>query len=925
MTLSTERTGHAQRLVALQSVLEQIRLQQQIEPLLGLALAFIQTVFDYPLVWLATYSPDQRELTGVQGAMPKTEKTAWAQQGFKVLPGDYFDQVLLTGQPAVIANLQKDQRAGQWQTVACRTEVEGALIYPLWHQDQPYGVILLGSHHWGGNPRPEEMTHLSILSGALGAALQNLQPQGQSPGQSYQFLQAAVSQLTLIAGFEERMAVILQSLHQALMPTQTSLYWLDPQQKCFWQRLFYHPDMGKRVRGKKSVPIEVPLADVQHFYQALRTEPVVAVSEIQGAVHTKAPARLMQQMRRRSLLSAPVMFNQQFCGFLAVEGAEPRVWQDQEKQLIQSFAQLASFVSPAVMEDGLPVYTAADDSPELIVQILQSVAQSQDWAQTQQQIMEQVCLHLQAQWMAVLSPDARTGRFQIVHQIHTPKLKPSTEPFQPLSDVDKNMMRRSEQAIAVDNLADDLRLLAWKPKIEALGIKALLLSHTTQDQQLDQILLVGGLTPRTWTASDCYLLDRVCQALQAGRQHHQLQVENQQQHSLNTILQQSLLLQDQAVNPKQLVTDALQGLLEVLSVPAAAVVLWEGGQAEIAACIASLPDFDLIQNTPIDMAQDGLLQSLSALGPPQIKEGTCENIVSLPVQDLTPETRLWLNCRALGQVLAIPILESDQHQPLGAVIFCDRLPPGVGLHAEKPQLIDGAAMLVRHLAGRYRSMVSLKRYSKRLESLNCLSWYQYRQVEYHCQTALTHQQALAQAESSPLLLKSQAAIEKIEQVMQADPEQFHLDDISLPVASLLRQSLARIETLANQRQLWTQVHNLTSNTTATGVNPKLEQVLYELLLAACYRSQAGQRIDIWCRLANPEWLELSITDQGLINPQLIADLSNHNDATSSTLHSPPGKHFRACQTFMKRLGGQLELAQLEDGRVLSRLMLPLKR
>lgn len=929
MTLSTERIGPAQRLVALQSVLEQIRLQQQIEPLLALALEFIQAVSPYPLIWIATYNPQQRELKGVHGSMPNTNKTAWAQQGLKVLPGDYFDQVLLTGQPAVIANLQQDQRAGQWQTIASRTDIEGALIYPLWHQKQPYGVILMGSHHWGGNPRSEEMTHLSILCSALGAALHDLQPQEQSPRQFHQSLQAAIGQLALVSGFEERLTVVLQCLHQALSPTQTSLYWLDTQQQCFWQRLFYRADMNKRSRAKRSTPIEVPLADVHHFYQALRTESVVAVSEIQGAVSTKAPARLMHRMKRRSLLSAPLMINQQLCGFLAVEGTEPRVWQEQEKQLIQAFAQLAQLASPAVTKEDLPDISH-NGHDRLILQILQSVAQSQDWEQTQQQIMEQICLHLQAQWMAVLSPDD-TGRFQMVHQIHTPKLKPSTDPFQPLSDVDRNMMRRSEQAIAIDNRADDLRLLAWKPKIDALGIQALLLSHTTRDQQLDQILLLGTLTPRSWTAADCDLLDHVGRALNAGQQQHQIQRENQQQQTLKTILPQSLLRQDQAANPKQLVTEALQSMVEMLSVPAAAVVLWEGEQAEIAACIASPPDFDLVKHTPIELTQDALLQSLLELGPPQVQDDAWQNIMAVPVQDLTPETRLWLNCRSLGQVLAIPILESDRHQALGAIILCDDFKPGGDLRTWDPQLVGGAAMLVRHLAGRYRSMVLLKRYRKQLESWNCLNWYQYRQIVRHCHTALTHQQNLpAQGVTSSaaqaLLGKSQAAIEKIEQLMQADREQFHLEEISLPVASLLRQSLARVEPLANQRQLWTQVHNLTSNSTATGVNPKLEQVLYELLLAACYRSQAGQRIDIWCRLANPQWLELSITDQGLINPQMIIDLSNLDAIASSTstLDSPPGKYLRACQTLVKRLGGYLELVQLDDGRVLSRLMLPLK-
>ncbi len=923
MTLSTERMGHGQRLVALQLVLEQIRLQQEVEPLLGLALDFIQRIFDYPLVWIATYNASQRELKGVQGAMPNMTKTAWARQELQVLPGDHFDQVLLTGQPSVVGNLQEDSRAGQWQAVARRTNIQGTLIYPLQDHEQPYGLMILGSHHWGGNPRPEDMTHLSILSGALGAALKKLQPQfGQSQEQFYQSLQTAINQLSQVTGLEEQLTVVLQQLHQALMPTQTSLYWLDTQQDCFWQRLVNQTDQPRRARGKKVAPLEVPLSGIQPFYQSLQAGQVVAVSEIQGVINSHAPSRLMHQIKRRSLLSAPIMYNQQLCGFLAVEGKDPRVWQDQEKELIYAFAQIASLASPQAAETEAIQGGLDNNYERLISHILESVAKHKDWPSTQQQIMELVCRHFQTEWMAILSHDQGTGCFQIVHQIHTPKLKPSKEPLQPLSNVDWNMMRRSDQAIAIDDLTDDLRLLAWRPMIDGLGIKTLLLSQPPQDQQPDQILLLGGLTPRTWTVADRQLINRVCQALQAGMQRHQLQVEHQQQQSLQSLVQHGLAVQVQASEPKQLIADALHSLLEVLPAPAAAVVLWENDQAEIASCTASPPDFDLNQHMSVGLDNDPLLQRLLLLGPPQSVEGAFENMVQLPVQEIAPDTRTWLNCQGLGQILAMPLLDTEQYQSMGAVIFCDRTH-----RTWEPLLVESVAMLVRHLAGRYRSILSLKRYREQQEFSDCLRWYQYRQVERHCQTALSYQQKLQDEHSAslPLLSKSRGAIEDIEKLIKIERSEFRLDDPPRPITSLLRHALARIETLANQRQLWTQVHNLTSSSTAMKANPKLEMVLYELLLAACYRSQAGQRIDIWCRLANPQWLELSMTDQGIINPQLITDLNNttRNDGQLSTLDSAPGKHLRACQTLVTKLNGSLEFTQLEDGRILSRLMLPL--
>lgn len=915
MTLSTERTGHGQRLVALQHILEQIRLQQQVEPLLELALTFVNTVFDYSLVWIATYRPDRRELMGVQGTLPKSQKTTWVRQELKVLPGDCFDQALLTGQPVVVSNLQEDQRAGQWQAVARRTDIQGALVYPLRHQKQPYGVMILGSHHWGGNPRPEDMTHLSILSSAIGAALHDLQPQqGQSPVQAYEALQTTISQLTLMTGLEERLSVVLEQIHQIFQPTQTSLFWLDTQQQCFWQRLIHRPDQKRRSRGKKVAPLEIPLADVRSLHQTLLAGQIVSVSETEGTVHARTPNRLMQQLQRRSLLSAPVFCQQQLCGFIAVEGAEPRIWQDEDKQLLQAFAQLANLSSPATFEEGLPI-GAADNHDRFVMQLLQSVAQLQDWPQMRKQMMEQVCLHLQTQWMVVLQHDSNTGQFRILDQVHPPKLQPPTAPFPALSDVDWNMLRRSEQAIAIDTLADDFRLLTWRPTLDALGVQALLLSA---DPAMDFMLLLGRTAPNGWTAADVDCLDQVCRAFQAGQQRHQLQIEHQQHRSLNTLVQQGLTAQMQARKPRALMEKALHSLLDILPAPAATVILWEADQAKVVSSVGAPPEFDLTEGISIAWEQDSLLQPLAQAGPPQLHEGEWHNIVQLSVQDLTPDTRAWLNSPALGQVLALPLLDADPHQPIGAVIFCDR-----NDRIWEPLLVESVALLVRHLAGRYRSLMSLKHYREQQASLECMHWYRFRQVERHCQTIRTAQKHLqASGDSASLLADSQTALDTIEKFMQSAQLQLPMNEPSLPVATLLRRAVSRTEVLANQRQLWLQVHNLASKSAPTEVSPKIEMVLYELLLAACYRSQAGQRIDIWCRLASPEWLELSITDQGIMNPQLLAEL--RSDMTRPfTLKTPPGQYIKACQTLLKKLGGTLELEQLEDGRILSRLLLPL--
>ena len=125
---------------------------------------------------------------------------------------------------------------------------------------------------------------------------------------------------------------------------------------------------------------------------------------------------------------------------------------------------------------------------------------------------------------------------------------------------------------------------------------------------------------------------------------------------------------------------------------------------------------------------------------------------------------------------------------------------------------------------------------------------------------------------------------------------------------------------------------------------KIELVIHELLVTACNRSQTGGRIDIWCRRLDASKnvdtkhssasigdehqtsLELSITYNGAIEPQLLTELHNNTPKdmlASSNLDQPPGLHLLICQNLMQELGGELNFYQLPDNRVVSRLLLPL--
>jgi len=106
----------------------------------------------------------------------------------------------------------------------------------------------------------------------------------------------------------------------------------------------------------------------------------------------------------------------------------------------------------------------------------------------------------------------------------------------------------------------------------------------------------------------------------------------------------------------------------------------------------------------------------------------------------------------------------------------------------------------------------------------------------------------------------------------------------------------------------------------------MEMILNELLLFACGRSDVGGRIDLWCRQIDEKLLELSITDYGVVDASLLQELHQGraiDPLSPSLLDQPPGLHLAICQTLMVEAGGELSLYQLEDNRILSRLILPL--
>ncbi|WP_299412954.1 GAF domain-containing protein [Acaryochloris sp. IP29b_bin.148] len=914
-----------EQLVGLQTLIEQLLDQEQVESLVDCALQFLRAELDYPLLWIAMYDADQSELSGLGGGVPYAESSAFGQR-YPVLPGDLFDQVLLTRQPIEVMNLQEESRVGKWQKIAQRYQIQGAVLYPLQYRQDALGVLLLGSAHWGRNPRVEENSQLSILTKSLGAAFHHLNQEAIPPDPSpAQPLNAILNQISSLTDWEDRLNVVLQSTQQMIGATFTGLYWFDLEENSCRLKSCYQPGQGNRLGRVRPIRAEVQLTEIEAFCQALSLGQIVSVSESQGMVNTKAPLRLMQQTKSRSLLCAPVMGDGQLLGFLSAEGIEPRVWQEQEKQFIQAAAQLVSLavVSPV----GERPVQVSSQTHTLMGQFTQLMLESNDWPKTLKQLTEHLCRHLQTQRLMLLQQDEGTGEFRVEYQYHSPKLRPLLGALHPLSDVDQRMLERNIGAIALSDLEEDLRFLAWRESLMSQGVRSLVVCRTTASSKSSHtILVLGSHRTRTWQPNELELLQQFAQTLGTFEQKQRDYLLQQHQLKLYSLAQKGLQTLLEIDDPTQLMATGVELITDIFNAPLVAGVLWVPGQDQgrIVAYQAAPPEFSITDSSPIPIRQDPLLKQLftSTEDPSQPPK----TLIKAAARSLAPETRLWLNSPGLDKVIVLAVQSPDAPTPLGAMILgtaTDDVYKTFDL-----RLIQ---TLVQALASRYRALRETHLLHRKWINLECLNWYKQRSLEFESkqlQTALQKIYALALAPSTQQHLDPlKQRVDDLNSLLITEGWQLNLDADTTPLASILRRSMERIEPIIEARQLWTQVHNLTTNTTLTGTSQKLELVLYELLLAACQRSKLGDRIDIWCRLINAKWVELSITDQGQLHPQFIQDfqsVKSRDLLAPSLLDKTPGRYLRVCHALIEHLGGRIELAHLEDGRILSRLTLPLQ-
>ncbi len=952
-------SGFSGQLVTLESVLQTLREQENVETVIEITLRHLKRESDFNLVWIGLCDPAKPILIGQGGTAP--EDTPLLKQRIPISPGDLLDQVLVQQRPIGVPDLRAESRAGEWRKAAEKLNIQGTILFPIRYKDHSFGLALLGSHLWGVSPRAGEMAKLLMLLRALGAVLNQIEveTQRQRAKRSDQPLLALLAKLGTLPNLTQRLEAVVGQTHQFIDPARTSIYWFEPERGCFRPRVSQAATGNSSRRGQQSSS-EILAQDISGFYQAMSANQMVAVSEAQSMLKADVTGRLMQQLKARSLLAAPVLSQDELLGFLAVEGSEPRIWEEAEKSYLRGAAQLVGLTAPLEKLEKTIWQTQRD-------QLLQSgltraIYTDDDWKETLKQSANQLCKHLQAERLLVLLLNPDTGRFEVCHQQQGPQGRPLKEVLNPLSSVDWQMLERSTEAIAIENLPDNLKLMAWREALLELGARSLLVCSTCIGRPLEGLLVICDKTNRSWRPQDRQVVQGVSQQLGLILHQWQLQRQNNQQQQIQQTTQQGIVAIQQTRNLVDLEQVGLQQITQLLQVPLAAVVRWSPGQDHgwIITPPTTSKQFALQTETAISLT-DPLIRLALEPRQQQTSSAMHPGLRLLSVEDLAPETRRWLIGAEIGQIGVMALQTAPEHLPAGIVLVADKR----GRRWSELQL--GAFIaLVNQLAWSYRTIQLATSLQQKTQDLECLNWYRQRRLEAiyrsisegsdQLKELATQQTSTADtgtipeltrvltgtetraalagpAEPGPSLPKDsyQSVAEQLQGALAAmialieEDWQLRVQYEAVVLPAFLKRVFDRVDPWTRQRQLWLQVHNR-ANVTLRGDLGKIELILLELLQAACSRSPVGGRIDIWSQVLDQQQLELLITDNGTLAPRLLLELQqgdNRDVLAPSVLEQPPGRYLKICRTVIQQLGGQLKTSQLADGRVLNQLILPL--
>ncbi|GAP97289.1 GAF domain-containing sensor histidine kinase [Leptolyngbya sp. NIES-2104] len=905
---SKETTQSEQQLNALSRVLQRLREGDTVA--IETIYAYLTTCFAFDLVWIGLYDRIEHRLFG-KGGKSTIKDAPFLKQRFTLTPGDILEQVVIQQNPLTLPDLRAEQRANEWRKFAEKANIQGTVVFPISFKDRCYGVAIVGSSLWGNFPRPEEQSLISIALGEFAATLESAEKEWkrQQIKQLDRPMLSMLSELRSLLNFEQRLDRVIDQTQNFVQPARTSVYWFERTRRYFWRRAT--SQKGTRLIDDSS---GLTIQEMSSFYQALQADQVVAIGESMSLIKADITLRVMEFIRARSLIAAPILYQNELLGFLTAESDESKIWQDEDKQFMKAAAQMLALVSPLEGMETTIEQVKLDQA--LTAKIAQAIYSTGDGVTALQNAANLLNQRLKVDRVLALAYDPDQDAFEVRYQTQPKYKRPLPSWFASLSPIDWQMLEKQSTAIAIENLEDDLRFAAWRTPLLEMGVRSLLVCNTAPEKSVESLLILANEAPRSWNQSEGEFTKIAAQQIGIVLRQWRLQQQNDQQQKIYQTIQWGLNTIQQTQHLDLLEKSALQYIAQLLEAPMAVLVAWSAGR-RVGRIVQSNQErkFNIDPVLKVSIETDIFLHRVLAH----------DGILSVSIDEIPIETRQWLNAPGIGQLLAITLRTAPEHEPTAILLVADSL----GRQWLDRQLTV-LNTLVAQLAWSRRHLIVAEVLKRDRDRLERLSWYKHRRLEDMYRSvkfSASRLSELAQndARQAQFVRQIDDAIEPVRQVIRDEQWQLTVRNETVQMIGLVRRALDRVEHLLKQRQLWSQVHH-EINPMIFGDITKIELVLYELLLIACQRANPGGRIDIWCRQIDVEWMEIAITDDGTIEPRLIEELEAGRAVdllAPTTLDKPPGLHLAICQALMQQMGSEFNLYKLDDGRIMSRLVLPI--
>ncbi len=908
------------RLAALARILKLLRDTEDLDSLVSALLENLQEELHYSLLWFGLYDRVQHQVVSQGYLAPKPHRSL--KSTFSLAPGDLMEQVVIQQRPLVINDLRVESRIATWNDMATQFSIQGALIFPVRRRDVCHGLLIMGSSQWGQMLSNSDRTFISTICSALADVLhkreQTLQTQRRKdPGIAVSGL---VNQLQGASDLDAQLTTIAQSIFRFVDPDRVRIFWLDPIKFEFWERLMIQgrSSLAAKRYTSQSSGLTIGISEIRGIYQVLNAQQSLTIGDVQSANAANVPNQFLQLLKADALMVAPIFEHSTFLGFVSVESNTPVVWSEANRTYLKTVASLAGLMMSRLSVAEMQQRSEAE--VELLTGLVHSIQNETDWYKSLELCAENLYQTLGAQPFLVLQHDAEHGGYQVVFRKMQASRKRLSMAWPTLDAVDWQMLESSESAIAINDLTNDLKLLAWRENFQAVDIQALLACNITPGSAPTGIVILASQTPRQWDEADAQLLQKVARQIGLILHQWQLQRQNDQQEDLYGSIQWGLRTLQQTSHLEKLEESACQYLLDLLNASLVVLVTWQVGelQGTISRVIARHLDFGADRQARISLSSDAIVSWAQQTDGP------------LPVtwEDLPEETQKWISGPPESKFLIVALKTSDKHAPSGVWIVADRRDRKWTDHH-----LSLMSLLSNQLAWSRRHLSILDLLLARQESLEALNWYKHKRLDdAHRQLGvslerlsdpITQGKGLTAQRQLQLVRQLNNLTSGISSVLTNETWELRDHQQTTPLISLINRLMERVNPLIQEHQLWAKVHN-DSNVIISGDLEKIELVLYELTVAACQRSPEQGRLDIWCRPLERTFMELAITDDGDVPRQLLKDLKHGRPddvLVPSLLDVPPGLHFSICKTLMQQVGGEFSLQKLDDGRIMSRILL----